>query len=199
MTKQSDLYVQAEVALKASIKESALVKTAQDKLNDRKKGVYDTMVAAAVSLGKKDFDKLIGDLQAKIATNEDGMAKALKCKLDKKGEKYTVPSAWSSAKSHLGNAFKHKVPMVEDGEARAFAAIRKDSMAAVKAAKLGERKDDEIVRDTVLEQLAKLGELVKDSDTTMLDNAALSAELESLTARFQAGMVGEVTETAKAA
>ena len=184
-----------------AIKEASNVAVAADKVSKRKAGIYTSLMGLAAKTGHAEFLSSCDAVFNAIAANTDGLAKALKCKTNKKG-KFLVPSNVSSAKSVIKAAFETNTPLLEDnGEVRPFTAVRTDVQTARKleaTAKLSDEERERIeARDEAVAALKEMAEsLAKiEVDGAQADHLrALTTSLADWTG-FMVGLSGSSDES----
>lgn len=107
---------------------------AMEEAKRRGEGCYSSAVkAAAMCRECAEFTETIGALEEMIRTNAN-VAKAIGAKTNKDGTGWVIPGSLMNAKSIIVAAFGNGVALADNGEPRAFSAIREDVNKA-KAAK----------------------------------------------------------------
>lgn len=160
--------------LRDSALESAKASTAIQRAGEKAKGAYTMAVEAAVLARNADvlesaYDSVFEEIRTTgKLVGADGKAHGVNAKANKEGTGYLIPSAISSAKSYLLEAMSRAIPLTEDGEPRAFSAIRKDVMTAKEQERRQSATGDEALRIATLDMLAALTEAVRTSEGAKL-------------------------------
>lgn len=156
------------------------------------------LAAIAADGSEKAFVSVCEALMEDIRANKDGIAKRIKAPVAKKpgkdGEqRFSVPSALSSAKSHIASALRHGIELIEDDEPRSFGAIRKDAMAANEL----ERRENESVEERQRREIGETCDALVER-AGKLDGTALDALHTTITDLYTA-LNGAAEQADKAA
>lgn len=166
MAKATDIIAQTFTGMAADIAsavlESVRAAQAKDKATNRQQGAYTRLTAIAAESGREDFEAATSAVMDAIRGNANGFATAIGAQPNKKGDAFTIPSGFMTAKSVLLSAFDHGVPMLDDesGEVRPFGQIRKDVKAAKDEELDAHKSDNDRALDEARAALSSLSEVL---------------------------------------